>query len=331
MWWRQHFSVRSPGVMSFALSLDYQPDSVFKASALDFYTPAHWLLHCSERTFVFRGEGWRFSASAHGAAVCCRQESGAPLEEFTCLSALPKGTWSVVVPVSAFLWDIRDSNQQLHLHLTVFWPLFRPTLSSPLLPAGWVWIISRLLLSLVVTEQQCIHLEKHCDDEEKLSNPNKTADSPAGNITVASWKISFPTPILFASLRSHNHCVPLQESMSVAVCGFHTEKQILFQTLPQMQPGKCSFFSPEFGRRNQCVRSRSSRSHRGGNDYDTGEPWTQLTADVTSQQKPKYPLLNKHISAFGWCLVLISRGFINTRAETMQIDGKLISIYSDNW
>lgn len=173
MSWSQHFSVCSPG----GISLNFQPAaselsaSIFKASALSFL-----------KTFTLRLTRTR----THGdifhhqpAAVCCRQKL--PPEEFRCLSALPEDTWRGVVPILSVLGS-RDSNQQLYLHLSsVFWPLSWLMLSSHLV-AGAVWMISRLPLTLVVTE-------KHSDRTHEANSAvvvSAAAIASCGYIAVAS-------------------------------------------------------------------------------------------------------------------------------------------------
>lgn len=86
--------------------------------------------------------------------------SGAPLEDFRCLSALPEGTWTVDVPYLSVLWS-RDSNQQLYAHL-----------SSHVVVSPWCWFG----FTLEVTQKQRVRYflrlktEKRQNDEASLKH-----------------------------------------------------------------------------------------------------------------------------------------------------------------
>lgn len=79
---------------------------------------------------------------------------GAPLEDFRCLSALPKGTWTVDDPYLSVLWS-RDSNQQLYAH---------PSSHVVVPPSCWFGF------SLEVTQKQRVRYLLRLKTEERQND-----------------------------------------------------------------------------------------------------------------------------------------------------------------
>lgn len=138
-----------------------------------------------------------------------RGAAEAPLEEFRCLSAL---AWGHLKCSCSCCLSLNPTIQtSLIFTSPLYWCLSRSHAGVP--PPSW-FDVNDQLLTLVVTEKQCIQIRVKTNDSNTAvasAAVNASCDrqrSSQGKIAVASWIICFPPPsclLLWCCINTASH------------------------------------------------------------------------------------------------------------------------------